>query len=306
MLPAVPTHSSFWLPLAALFLSAIASSAVVAQSCKAPETAPGWREPGAADRALTDRDWSPFPRSGDLIGNRPSGLDDWINFTKPRNYSESGYQYDRDGSGGSSRAGRGSKNDLGPKARNGAIANSDPDSRHSNPSTCTGVIVATGEKLLDQTDSASDGLYGMTLERRYRSVGASGKYFGPNWTSNLDPYRVTKSTFPCVNTDIGCIPRDATVTFPGGAQYKYTIVSVDPGAYQANGSDALGTLQYDIGSATWLLEIDKKTYFFNAGGTLTQVLDAGGRVLLTYTGLRRSPTTSASRSRSPGVALRPA
>lgn len=85
--------------------------------------------------------------------------------------------------------------------------------------TAAGVVLPTGESTLPQTDYQSGGLYGLAVTRLYRSQGSgSGRFFGPNWVSNYDPARAAKSTQPCINTEVGCIPRDVTVTFADGSR----------------------------------------------------------------------------------------
>ena len=155
------------------------------------------------------------------------------------------------------------------------------------------VVIATGEKILPESDTRSAGTYGMTLDRTYRSVNASGYLFGPNWASSLDPHRVTKSALPCVNTDVGCIPRDATVTFPDGAKYKYTIVTVDPGSYQSQGSAALGTLFYVPSSGSWSLTTGTRNIVFNSSGRQLSSTDVLGATLTyTWVGSRPSRVTN--------------
>jgi len=70
----------------------------------------------------------------------------------------------------------------------------------TTPTSSNPVIIATGEKILPETDAGSAGLYGMSLDRAYRSINTTGYLFGLNWASSLDPVRVTKSTLPCVNS----------------------------------------------------------------------------------------------------------
>lgn len=139
------------------------------------------------------------------------------------------------------------------------------------------VIIATGEKLLKQTDASVGGLYGMALDRTYRSINTTGNLFGPNWVSTLDPVRVTRSSLPCVSTEIGCIPRDATVTFPDGAKYKYTWMPSSPGEYEVNGNAAMGTLSGGVTRTSgWWLSMGTKSYNFNSVGRQTEYSDSSG------------------------------
>ena len=150
----------------------------------------------------------------------------------------------------------------------------------TSPTTGKPVVIATGEKFVQENDASSGGLYGMTLDRTYRSISATGYLFGPNWASSFDPYRVTKSTLPCINTEIGCIPRDATVTFPNGAKYKYTWMAVSPGEYQVKGSAAMGTLSGGVTSSSgWWLDIGTRSYTFNSSGRQLSFNDSAGDAL---------------------------
>lgn len=152
-----------------------------------------------------------------------------------------------------------------------------------NPSTCNPVVLATGEKYLEQQDAIANGLYGMGLTRTYRSSNATGYYFGENWPSSFDPFRITKSPLACIATEIGCVPFNAIVTYPGGTQYKFNHDAAEPGTYTANGSEALGRLRYATVSKTWHLTVGKLTYNFAVSGRQTNVVDDAGRTVLSFT-----------------------
>jgi hypothetical protein len=72
-----------------------------------------------------------------------------------------------------------------------ADSNTSAKSRPDSPNTCAPVKLSTGEKLLPQTDLRTAGVYGFELTRTYRSQQRTGRLFGPNWTSNYDPARLT-------------------------------------------------------------------------------------------------------------------
>ncbi len=172
---------------------------------------------------------------------------------------------------------------LPPSEQNTETECPNASESNTNPMSGNPVILATGEKILPQVDGASAGLYGMSLERSYRSNSSAGYFFGAKWTSNLDPYRVTKSALPCWNTDIGCVPRDATVTFPGGVKYLYRMDPAEPGTYTVNASIALGRLTYQTGNGGWGLEMGGRNYYFSSSGRMFSVYDAAGRLELNYT-----------------------
>lgn len=102
------------------------------------------------------------------------------------------------------------------------------DDIYTNPSTCSGVIPASGNYTRQAADATVRGLYSMQLTRNYSSGEKTGHLFGPHWTSNFDPYRVVKSLEPCVITEVGCVPPSATVTFPNGDSYVYTMKADEP------------------------------------------------------------------------------
>ncbi|GEM_PF-674141 len=106
----------------------------------------------------------------------------------------------------------------------------DPPSKDNSVQRCTAtprtpnpVIIATGEKLKDEADFSSQGRYGLSLRRTYRSKHNSGVLFGANWLSNLDPARVTPST-TCTRrlANWPCAPDSFTLTEPDGTKFTYT------------------------------------------------------------------------------------
>ena len=130
----------------------------------------------------------------------------------------------------------------GPSSGGGGIGGAQPQNAKSVDNSAVNdteicptdnpVIIGTGEKLLPQADAESAGLYGMSLRRTYRSKNGSGSMFGTNWPSTFDPSRAVKSPLACIVTEVGCIPRDVSVTFPSGAKYIYTWMPTSPGEYQ--------------------------------------------------------------------------
>ena len=175
--------------------------------------------------------------------------------------------------------GGGSKASPTPPA---AENNTDPCGA-GNPASGNPVILATGEKLRVEHDVPTWGLNGLSLSRTYRSGSSinTAHLFGARWVTNLDPIRIEPSG-ATVCTDIGCIPREATLTFPDGAVHKYTWVAVDPGSYTVKGSLAMGTLSYDPWGGTWALEKDKLGYSFDSGRRMLRVSDLSGFVVRDY------------------------
>lgn len=154
---------------------------------------------------------------------------------------------------------------------------------NGNPSTGNPVVLATGEKFKAERDFATSGLYAMELTRTYRSQKATGKMFGPNWPASVEPPVIQPSTLPCVQTEIGCYPRDAVITFPDGSAYKYFLDYGDPGVYRAREAAALGTLKYTLRSRTWKLYKEQAVFNFQSSGPVNSVTDQSGATLATYT-----------------------
>jgi RHS repeat-associated protein len=163
----------------------------------------------------------------------------------------------------------------------------DPKDNSDDPEcTRNPVIIASGEKYKDELDFQSIGLHGLSLERTYRSRNATGQLFGPNWTSNFDAPSLVPST-NTVATEVGSYPDSVVITFPGGAQYTYTIDLSDfPYAYRASENSKSGAAYYNRTSRTWTLRKDKKKYNFLAGGGVATSIDRfSGERLLTITWL---------------------
>ena len=80
------------------------------------------------------------------------------------------------------------------------------------------VVIATGEKLLPETDFQAAGDYGLGLHRKYRSMHAYGSLFGPQWLSNFDYPRLIVNGTSC-DRQMVCVPKTVTVTQPDGARF---------------------------------------------------------------------------------------
>ncbi|MFO1219353.1 MAG: RHS repeat-associated core domain-containing protein [Burkholderiaceae bacterium] len=155
----------------------------------------------------------------------------------------------------------------------------------SNPTTSNPVIIATGEKYLQQFDFGANSEYGIGLSRTYRSKSTTSTFFGANWASSVD--------FPSA-TMSGCVPvgpkgsqecggpTSIAVTFPGGSRYVYRRVG-NTWTYSVAGSKAMGTVLYqDNATTTFKLTIGKQVIAF-LGNSIQSVKTLGGATLLTYT-----------------------
>ncbi|UTY59405.1 RHS repeat-associated core domain-containing protein [Massilia sp. erpn] len=149
----------------------------------------------------------------------------WGDLGQPREERGEGSGGSRGGSGG---GGTGRVPDRGPGPAN---TETPPTKDNSNKDVCGGstknpVIIATGEKYKDELDFFARGEYGLSMERTYRSKHAVGRFFGPNWLSNLDMPRVRITDPTCTTNPSGqCIPRGVTITHPSGEAHVYTLTN---------------------------------------------------------------------------------
>lgn len=179
-----------------------------------------------------------------------------------------------------------------PFARPAGLGTQPIDASTSNPVSCSDVVIASGEKVLRETDASASGLYALNLSRIYRSAGTNGYFFGPNWSSEIDPFRVVKSTAACINTEVGCIPPSAKLILPDGTSYVYTPDPLDPGSYRVKGNASLGVISYALSSRTWGGDILGRSYSFNSAGNQLKVSSGpGSDVTYTWVGGRVTKIT---------------
>lgn len=143
----------------------------------------------------------------------------------------------------------------------------------SSPVTTKPVIIATGEKVLAETDFLSAALNGLGLVRNYRSLpstyGAVGM-FGPNWYSSLSSLKVF--TAGCVlNPDWGCVPQSINIWNIDGSREYYTLKpsASDPFLY-TTGADSGGVLEY-MPYYGYTLTRDGFTYTYSEAGYIQSV-----------------------------------
>lgn len=163
------------------------------------------------------------------------------------------------------------------RSKASAEGNSDIVNQDS-PSACSQVVLATGEKYLVQSDFEATNQRGLSLARTYRSKSQKGYFFGANWTSNLDPIRLTIAG-GCVTTESGCYPSDVTATFPNGSVYKYSLdMAAQDGTYRVKNSSAMGYVIYDPGSGVASLWNGKTVFNFNSVRQLVNVIGPQGTI----------------------------
>jgi RHS repeat-associated protein len=170
-----------------------------------------------------------------------------------------------------------------------APASKDNSSVGSDDKTsCNPVLLSTGEKLLGQDDFSSRGLYGLDLTRTYRSRSATGTMFGPNWLSNWDGPKVSRSPGQNCDSDGICTPIFAVITEADGSRFSYTqdATSLELGIqnrYRVNGSALKGRLTYIYSNRGWTLSKAGKNYSFDSSGYLTAINGNGGERLYSFT-----------------------
>jgi YD repeat-containing protein len=190
------------------------------------------------------------------------------------------------------------------KAKPKSEQNSNKKSEEDSKSTRNPVVIATGEKHKTEPDFAGLGKYGLSLERTYRSMQATGALFGPNWLSTLDGLQLQPGVSFRPRSNWPTIPRTVTVIDPDGTKFTYDYRPMagpgsaldGPGtvdeteepdvpesfAYRSRDAAATGQLTYSPGEG-WSLKKEKKVYVFNQARRLARVVDDAGNLLLNYT-----------------------
>jgi RHS repeat-associated protein len=159
------------------------------------------------------------------------------------------------------------------------------DNNSSNPATAHPVVVATGEKVLNQDDFRSNSSYGLSLGRTYRASQSAGKLFGPQWYSTYDNPKLQVNTQCGGNIDpaTGCMPDSVIVSLPNGERYAY-FYSNAGGIYYPSGmsnGDSLRGALYASGT-TWKFKIYDKTYTYGASSKNIQSVEENGIIIYSY------------------------
>jgi RHS repeat-associated protein len=157
----------------------------------------------------------------------------------------------------------------------------------SNPVSDNPVVLATGEKYKEEQDFAAGGIYGISVDRTYRSINGSGAMFGPKWLGNLEfrPLRISYSG--CVNDpDWGCVATSVTIEEPSGAVRIYRRVA-GTFVYKVSAT-SLGIFEHEP-YANWVLSEGGRIYTYSNAGYLQRITDLGGRVLLSFSYSTQTP-----------------
>ena len=158
-----------------------------------------------------------------------------------------------------------------------------PPSQNNSSKDCSStkpVLLATGEKWKDETDFTSLGFYGLSQVRTYRSKNAVGRMFGPNWGSSFD-YPMLFTAGGCYqDPDSGrCYPREAYITMPDGAKFKYELG--DFLTYTVYGAAKTGVMTYT--PTAWRLRMDGFTYTYSKFGYLQSISGHSGDGTISFT-----------------------
>lgn len=160
----------------------------------------------------------------------------------------------------------------------------DTKSEDNSKIPCSGltphpVIVTTGEKIQPENDFDAWGLYGIGLNRTYRSKIATGTLFGPNWLSSLDIPKLVFSASTTVRRGI-TYWRNVRLTLPDGSAYAYVGTPYDtdgsnPGVRYlvGTGTSSSGAIEWDSSSNTYVLTMNKKLYTYDSNGALYSIVD---------------------------------
>ncbi len=182
-----------------------------------------------------------------------------------------------------------------PKAANTAEPASADNTAASecsdNPTTPNPVVIATGEKVLNETDIIAHGEYGLGLTRTYRSRG-SGGMFGIRWMSNIEYPRLTESG--CAkHSDYPnrCLPTSIKMTLPDGSAYLYKAPQSYDFSYTVNKSVSKGTMLYDPFDG-YQVTTDAAIYRYSPAGVIQSISSRAGNTLLAfvYTNSTRYPS----------------
>ncbi len=233
--------------------------------------------------ALTADDWQVVWKSAKLPtegGGGPAGTSTVDNSPPWSNQGGQIFTFDKNGSpfpfeipghrGGGNGGGPQAPN---PKDKPPSKDNSKKTPCGSNPSTPHPVIIATGEKVKDETDFSGAGLYPLELSRHYHGFGEQvAMMFGNNWTSNYD-YRLY--AYGCNHTGdyprTVCVPTSFEFDTPDGS-FIYN-KGGNPYIFKVAGSDAMGVISWDGPGNPYSVVLDGSTYTFDGAGRISSIAD---------------------------------
>ena len=215
--------------------------------------------------------------------------------------------FGRDGGGagirGGEAGGNGSKppkapdpKDKPPSKNNSQASNCDESQpSNSNPQSGNPVIIATGEKVKDQTDFVGAGLYAIGLSRHYHGFGETiALMFGNNWTSSYDYHLYTLGCDHDTTGDFPktvCIPHTYELDTPSGS---FIYARVSNYVYKVAGAASMGSIDFSGPGLATSITAGDVTYNFDASGNASTIMDRNSTNALTfqYSGYQLQSVTS--------------
>ncbi len=148
------------------------------------------------------------------------------------------------------------------------------------------VLIATGEKLLRETDFSAQTSVGLSLVRTYRSRATADSGFGANWQFSLNGYRIVRSTaMYCVRPDLRVqrgpspdstpLPTPMPVSIPGSARPSWLAKSSAPAPGAARMSCIPASLTLIEPNGTRIVYWANRGSYFGAYGTTNGEYAAG-------------------------------
>lgn len=151
-------------------------------------------------------------------------------------------------------------------------------STDDNPHSCHPVVLATGEKVLDQQDFEFHSVLPLSLSRTYRSQSGGSAMFGPGWTSSFE-WQALSITDVCLGGP--CSDRQRlTMRLPDGERRYFTDrLSAYPFTYYAqnynSASPKAAGFITSTSAGTYTYVLENRTYAFNAQKVLTSIQSNG-------------------------------
>jgi RHS repeat-associated protein len=183
------------------------------------------------------------------------------------------------------------------------ITNSVPSDCMDNkqsPVTPHPVIIATGEKYLEEQDFSDSSIVNLSLGRTYRSAPSTrvAHYFGPRWYStfdypNLEPS--TQTVYDSRYASLGNQPSYFNLTLPDGKTYQYAY-SGYPYYYPlpGGGASSAGYLKMNNTTGSYItVVIGSRTYNYDPVGKSIVRIDDNGVPLYTYAASTSGVTVTA-------------
>jgi YD repeat-containing protein len=152
-----------------------------------------------------------------------------------------------------------------------------------NPESGHPVIVQTGEKHSTEQDFRSLGLYGLSLQREYRSSIPVGRLFGAGWSSDYDTRLTSSGCYHDPENATVCFPTVVNIAFPNGAVFEYDLNTHDQN-YYALGAERMGILSWNGPGTTerWTLITASGSYVFDAYGNPIRTILPNGALHAKY------------------------